>query len=238
MGLLVLVAREVFPMIPERMGKHGQSSASLFDFGPLACGYEAWYQTAEGREHDRIQQSAVKTLLPQAHGGGLLLDVGCGTGHWSRFFASMDYAVTGVDISPPMIAAALSQITTGCAYIIGDARRLPFADATFQVSTGMAALEFMPDDKAALREMARLTKPGGYLMIGTLNRLAPLSRARIEQAQEPYFSGRLFSPDELWALLRPYGEVTLCAPYCKEHRTAPGACNSWDDPFVIAGVRL
>ena len=238
MGLLVLVAREVFPVISERMGNHGRSSASLFDFSPLACEYEAWYQTAEGREHDRIQQSAVKALLPLAHGGGLLLDVGCGTGHWSRFFTSMGYAVNGVDISPAMIAAARSQITSGCAYIIGDARRLPFADQAFQVTTAMAALEFMPDVKAVLREMVRLTKQSGYLLIGILNRLAPLNRARIEQAQEPYFSGRLFSPDELWALLRPYGEVTLCAPYCKDQRTAPGACNSWEDPFVIAGVRL
>lgn len=217
-----------------RARERGRSAASLFDFGALARTYDAWYATSAGLEHDRIQKRAMQDLLAHASGRTRLLDVGCGTGHWSRFFASLGYVVSGVDISPAMIASARAGVSPGCTFLVGDAHRLPFADGTFAVAAAMAALEFMTGAADVLREMARLTRAGGALLVGVLNRAALLNRERIARGEEPYASGRLFAPDELCALLEPYGSVRLQAPY---QEGPPCARGGWDDPFILAWVQ-
>ena len=63
-------------------------SRTLFDFGPLADQYESWYDTPVGQEHDFVQQQDVRDFVRPAPALERLLDVGCGTGHWSRFFQS------------------------------------------------------------------------------------------------------------------------------------------------------
>jgi len=83
------------------------TSHRQFDFGAKAARYDVWYKTDEGRRHDAAQKQAVRALLPtRTTGGQCLLDVGCGTGHWSLFFTQHGYKMTGVDICPTMIAAA------------------------------------------------------------------------------------------------------------------------------------
>lgn len=85
-------------------------STSRFDFGPLASTYDRWYETAEGHRHDVAQKQIVQTLLPAPEADeNRLLELGCGTGHWSRFFVQLGYEVTGIDVSAAMIAVARNQ---------------------------------------------------------------------------------------------------------------------------------
>jgi len=191
-------------------GRMTHSPNSLFDFGPEAVTYERWYDTPTGRAHDRVQKQDVRTMLRPAKAREQLLDVGCGTGHWSRFFRSLGYQVNGVDVSPEMIAVARAALP-GCAFEVGDARALPFKDESFAVVASMATLEFIPDAAAAVREMARCAKPGGAVLIGTLNRSATLNQQRLSSGQQPYASANLLAPDELEELLRPYGSVRMVA---------------------------
>ena len=186
------------------------SGKSLFDFGPLAPVYDDWYSTPEGLAHDIVQKRDVCSLLPPAGDSQQLLDVGCGTGHWSRFFSSMGYDVQGIDISEEMIGAA--QLNTGaCGFDVGNACDLPFPDASFDITTSITALEFIPDQAAAVNEMARCTKPGGTMLIGTLNRIATMNMDRLEKGEEPFASGILHGPDELLELLLPLGEIRMAA---------------------------
>lgn len=181
----------------------------LFDFGRLAGKYDRWYDTRLGKAYDRLERKTVSRYLPRISSGGRLLDVGCGTGHWSRFFAARGFKVTGIDLSGEMIAQARSRKSPGCHFKKADARSLPFADGSFDLITAMTVLEFIPDPRPALQEMFRCLKPGGKVLLGLLNRSAPLNQRRLSGREEPYISGHLPTRRELRALLRPYGRVSV-----------------------------
>ncbi len=184
---------------------------SLFNFGPVAHDYERWYATPAGQAHDRIQKQDVRRLLRPARRDERLLDVGCGTGHWSRFFASLGFAVIGVDISREMIHVARSRPAPGCVFQLADACALPFEEGSFDVVAAMAVLAFVSDIPSMLNEMFRCAKRGGSVLIGALNRLAPINRRRLAEGEQPYVSGRLLAPGELRELLKPFGSVRTVA---------------------------
>ena len=186
------------------------SRKSLFDFGPLASVYEDWYATPEGQTHDIIQQRDVNAMIEPTHGLQRLLDIGCGTGHWSRFFRSLGYEVQGVDISGEMIRTA-QEIVPECSFDVANACDLPFQDASFDITASITALEFIPDQAAAVNEMARCTRPGGIMLIGTLNRAAPINLERLSTGEEPFASGNLLGPEELMELVSPWGKVRMAA---------------------------
>ena len=186
------------------------SSHSRFDFGGSASSYDSWYETDEGHRHDTAQKQAVLALLSKhVIGGRCLLDAGCGTGHWSLFFAQQGYEVTGIDISPEMIAAAQARKALRCRFDVADAMRLPFLDKSFDVVSAMAMLEFVSDACHVCAEMMRCLKPGGCLILGTLNRLAEVNQQRVAEQAEPYVSAQMFAPEELHKLLMLFGNVTI-----------------------------
>jgi SAM-dependent methyltransferase len=234
--------------IPTRGPGIASLRKSLFDFGPLAREYDRWYDTAAGQAHDRVQKADVKRLLRPASASETLLDVGCGTGHWSSFFAEMGYQVTGGDIAPAMTEVARARAPE-CSFQVADAHDLPFDDGTFDVVAAMATLEFLPDPAAAIREMVRCARNGGRLLVGTLNRLAPLNQQRIAKGKPPYSSAHLLSPDELRGLLAPWGRVRMVASAPPGHGRHPlrskrvvgriaGLRSKLDGPFIVAEVRL
>jgi SAM-dependent methyltransferase len=72
--------------------------------------------------------------------------------------------VVGVDASPDYVAAARRGAPKrGARFLVGDARRLDFSDATFDRALSLLALNFVPDPAAALAEQIRVTRPGGLI---------------------------------------------------------------------------
>ena len=205
---------------------------SLFDFDSLAATYDAWYETEDGLRHDAAQRRLVLSLLPPPLASTRqLLDVGCGTGRWSRFFAQQGYDVTGVDLSPAMIAVAKARQAPHCRFELADAVSLPFPSGNFDAVCALAVLEFVTDVHAACTEMIRCVNPGGNLIIGVLNRLAEINQRRLARQTEPYLSAQMFAPNELRQLLRPLGEVTIRET--KEY--GPGG-NNTPGTFIVARV--
>jgi SAM-dependent methyltransferase len=222
-----------------------QPPRSLYDFSPQAERYENWYLTPEGQECDSLQQHDVFVLMGFGPYQGRLLDVGCGTGHWSRFFHSLGFKVQGVDISEKMIRVARG-LNSDCEFEVANGCELPFQDASFNVAATMATLEFVAAPAVVLREMARCVKPGGRLMVGTLSRIATLNKRRLSRSEQPYASGRLLSPLELWDLLSPLGSPRMLAsrrPNETKSRIESIVDNRSDlkrlpnGPFLVAEVR-
>ena len=189
-----------------------RSSASRFDFNRIAHRYDAWYRAPRGAMYDRLEKATIDKLLPPTSQGGKLLEVGCGTGHWSEYFAGKGYAVTGVDISERMIAIARQRSISGATFDMADAEKLPFPDGGFDAVAAITALEFTADPVQAVSEMTRcVRKPGGMLIVGVLNRLSGCNQRRKRRATSMYASTTLFSPDDLRALLDHAGTPTILA---------------------------
>jgi SAM-dependent methyltransferase len=100
-----------------------------------------------------------------------VIDVGCGTGNYTRYFAEKanDGLVVGFDASATMLArAATDQKSDNTVYVRGDACALPFDDGEFNVVSSVGVLHMMEDWGAALDELVRMLAPGGRLAIATL----------------------------------------------------------------------
>jgi SAM-dependent methyltransferase len=98
--------------------------------------------------------------------GQTVLDLGCGTGQLSAGIAESVpvSSVTGVDRSPEYVGAARRRVQSHRAqFEIGDAQELRFADGTFDRVLSLLVLNFVPDRRRALREMIRVTRPGGIV---------------------------------------------------------------------------
>lgn len=101
----------------------------------------------------------------------LVLDVATGTGRVPFFLLQepdFNGRVVGLDISGPMLAQAAEKLASDANRVMlvrQTALDLPFAAGVFDAVTCLEALEFLPDDTAALREMVRVLRPGGVLLV-------------------------------------------------------------------------
>lgn len=131
-----------------------------------------------------------------------VLDVGCGTGVLARAAARRldgSGSVTGVDINDGMLAIA-SRTADAVAWHRAPAERLPFSDRSFDRVVSQFAAMFFADQQASLREMVRVTRPGGSITLATWASIdqSPGYAAMIELLQ------RLFGDEAAAALMAPF----------------------------------
>ncbi len=110
--------------------------------------------------------------LSGVQAGRRALDLCCGTGDIAFALARTGATVTGLDFSEPMLAVArvrqkrhAAALPCPVQFLKGDAMRLPFPDASFDVTTVGYGLRNLADWKTGLAEMRRVTRPGGRLLV-------------------------------------------------------------------------
>jgi ubiquinone/menaquinone biosynthesis C-methylase UbiE len=126
----------------------------------------------------RPEQDAVIAALP-ASTCRTVLDVGCGTGQLGhRLRAELPRTrVVGCDFSRGMLRQAAARDRT-VGWVQGDATRLPFHGGSFDAVVSTQAFHWFPDQVGALREFARVLRPGGWLLVTVVSPpLAFLSQA-------------------------------------------------------------
>ncbi len=97
-----------------------------------------------------------------------MLELGCGTGHWTEFFINQGFKVTGVDISDPMLNIARGK-NLEADLSLANSENLPFDNESFNSIVSITMLEFVENQEKAIQEMYRVLKPGGYLIMGFIN---------------------------------------------------------------------
>jgi len=157
--------------------------------------------------------------------GGLVVDIGCGTGRALpplRMAVGPAGAVIALDITPEMLAVARpAAALAGASLVLADARALPFPGGSVDAIFAAGLVNHLPDTEAGLRELARVTRPGGLLVL-----FHPSGRAALAARH-----GHALSPDE------PLAE----GPLCRSTAAAGWEVTAYDDAphrfFAVAERR-
>jgi len=134
-----------------------------------------WAERTPAAHRRRERRSA---LLMQAAGidtglGRLVLEVGCGTGEYTRTLAACTGArLVSIDITPPALQWARRTVPSNVELSCANVEMLPFADHVFDAVVGNAVLHHLRLDRA-MPELARVLRPGGRLCFAEPNMLNP-----------------------------------------------------------------
>jgi 2-polyprenyl-3-methyl-5-hydroxy-6-metoxy-1,4-benzoquinol methylase len=132
--------------------------------------YARWRASGLGTVTDRLEKETLLTMAGDLR-GRRTLDVGCGDGFLSIAMRQGGATAIGADLSGEMLAAArhraeLHGVET--MWVRAAAEALPFQPAEFDVVMGVTVLCFISDPQRAVREMARVLRPQGNLLLGEL----------------------------------------------------------------------
>lgn len=143
-------------------------------------GAPPWFNRFFAATQRRALERAMAATFGDAQRTGRALDIGCGTGRWTRWLGRWWSDATGCDLSAAMLRAG------GGPRVRADATALPFAPAAFDMALSVTVLQHLPADaqERAVAEVARVVRPGGRAVLlemthaiapGAQNRPRPLA---------------------------------------------------------------
>ena len=191
--------------------------SQLFDDWPEK--YDRWFTTPIGSLVKRVEWELVSEFLRPGP-GDFILDAGCGTGVFTLDMLSLGAKVVGLDLSFPMVKrSAKKALVLPFQPVLGNILRLPFPENSIGKTVSITALEFIPDGDKAVRELFRVTRRGGLVVVATLNSLGPWAARRRDEAKRGHslFQKVVFrSPEELAALAPVKGEIRTAVHFAKD----------------------
>ncbi len=185
-------------------------SNTLFDFNAIAESYDQWYDNPVTARIDELEKKAIDPLLPSSSTHPEVLEVGSGTGHWTRWLSDRGFSVTGIDLAVKMVETAKKKNMDNARFIQGDFIETTF-ERQFDLTIAITSLEFIPGNKKAIERMAMLTRPGGAVIVGVLNAYSYMGLLRkLKGSKDPVFgNAHFFTWCELKRLLSREGEATV-----------------------------
>ncbi|MFV0589828.1 MAG: class I SAM-dependent methyltransferase [Draconibacterium sp.] len=174
----------------------------------VAGEYDAYYTTPQGKKVDDIEKKIISDLMTDIPAGELL-ELGCGTAHWTQYLCEQGFQVTAIDTSDEMLKIARKKNISNAVFQNEDAAKLPFSDQSFSLIISITMLEFVDDMEAVFKEIDRLLLPGGYLVLGCLNSESELGKYK--DNDEVFRHARFFSSQVIKDKMLRFGEPVLHA---------------------------
>ncbi len=138
--------------------------------GTPDAGVEQRARLSLGRSHQRIYRT-VAAVLAARSAGGVLADVGCGSGDLWQALRGPFRLCVGVD------AVRYDGLPSDVEFFPADldAARLPLSDASVDAAAAVEVIEHLENPRAFVRELTRIVRPGGWVVVTTPNQLSALS---------------------------------------------------------------
>lgn len=156
---------------------------SLFD--KAAETYDEWCNTPIGSFVDNLEKHLIEKAA-QPEYGEHVLDIGCGTGNYSIWFAEKGLSVTGIDLSSEMLNQARTKALhlTNIRFTEGDIHKLPYDDNQFDLIVCNIVLEFVASPEQVISEGLRVVKRGGRLVVGLIGKQSDWARKYEKRGKE------------------------------------------------------
>lgn len=165
-------------------------------------------------------------LKDQELKGAKVLEVGCGTGRFSEQIVRLGGELTVLDIGPTLVANVASNLS--CSGVVGDACNLPFAAQSFDVVVSSECIEHTLNPERAIREMCRVCRAGGLVIMTSPNKLWYPILAMAKKLRLRKFSGieNWVFPGKAAAIMLEEGMADVVM----------GGCHLW--PFQLKFTRF
>jgi phosphatidylethanolamine/phosphatidyl-N-methylethanolamine N-methyltransferase len=207
----------------KRAGNRAQGPARPLDAASVREAYRRWagvYDSVFGlvSRPGRMRAVAAINALPAER----ILEVGVGTGLALPHYAA-GKRVTGIDLSPDMLAVAEKRVRAGLAATVEglhemDAEATAFADASFDAAVAMFVASVVPNPRRLMAEMRRVVRPGGTILLVNHFLAPPGIRRGIERAMAPFSRLLGWHPDFAMESVLSPGQLTAarlqpCPPF-------------------------
>jgi SAM-dependent methyltransferase len=190
-------------MINPAAGQKKSAEIRFFDQHAEQGDYNVFTDTASRKIIDAFM--SYTGLAPPAR----IVDLGCGSGAFTRLLSDALFAVEGVDISPRLVALA-RRMHPLIVFREGDVEALPFADCTFDGVLLSGIVHHLPDPSRCAAEVRRILKPGGWFFAFDPNRLNPLMYLYRDRSS-PFYSSVGVTENERPVLAREVARVFSAA---------------------------
>jgi SAM-dependent methyltransferase len=162
------------------------ATGSAERWGPLWGARPADWALSEDRQIPTYEAALARVNLEP---GQLVLDIGCGVGAFLRLVAERRARPFGIDASEALVEFARERLPDAD-LCVGDMEALPYEDDTFDLVTGFNVFFFANDFVGALREAARVTKPGALVVIQVWGPHEHNDLEAVKQIIRPFFPPR------------------------------------------------
>lgn len=185
-----------------------QDKQQEIDFFNAHAAADSYNVFSEAANHLLISQFAQLSGLPN---GAKVLDLGCGSGIFTRLLSERGYKAEGLDISPKLIELARQNYPT-VPFLEGDVEALPYDDESVDGLLLSGLVHHLPDPRRCASEAFRVLRKGGRFMAFDLNRANPFMYLYRDRSS-PFYSSFGVTPNERPVLAREMVSVFTAAGF-------------------------